>query len=106
MMRLVQVPGSRRVWALPFLTALCWPAEQGGRRRHKTSVDWVRQMMQQVRRWLPGRRLVVVVDGGFAAVLLALACVKSRVVMLVPQGRADVLGLSGLGAPASLAYAV
>ena len=33
-------------------------------------------MMKQVRRWLPGRRLVLVVDGGFAAVSLALACVK------------------------------
>ena len=82
MMLLVPVPWSRRVWALPFLTALCWPAEQGGRRRHKTSVDWVRQMMKQVRRWLPGRRLVVVVDGGFAAVSLALACVRSRVAMV------------------------
>ena len=82
MMLLVPVPWSRRVWALPFLTALCWPAEKSKRRRHKTSVDWVRQMMKQVRRWLPGRRLVLVVDGGFAAVSLALACVKSRVVMV------------------------
>ena len=39
-------------------------------------------MMQQVRRWLPGRRLVLVVDGGFAAVSLALACVKHQVVMV------------------------
>jgi hypothetical protein len=39
-------------------------------------------MMKQVRRWLPGRRLVLVVDGGFAAVALALACVKQRVVMV------------------------
>jgi hypothetical protein len=45
-------------------------------------VDWVRQMMQQVHRWLPGRRLVLVVDGGFAAVSLALACVKIQVVMV------------------------
>jgi hypothetical protein len=82
MMLLVPVPWSRRVWALPFLTTLCWPAEHRGRRRHKTSVDWVRQMMKQVRRWLPGRRLVLVVDGGFAAVALALACVKSRVGMV------------------------
>jgi hypothetical protein len=82
MMLLVPVPWARRVWALPFLTTLCWPAEHRGRRRHKTSVDWVRQMMKQVRRWLPGRRLVLVVDGGFAAVALALACVKSRVVMV------------------------
>src|SRR3989442_5441790 len=82
MMLLVPVPWSRRVWALPFFTALCQPAAKGGQRRHKTSIDWVRQMMQQVRRWLPGRRLVLVVDGGFAAVSLALACVKHRVTMV------------------------
>jgi hypothetical protein len=82
MMLLVPVPWSRRVWALPFLTALCWPAKQHGQRRHKTSVDWVRQMMKQVRRWLPGRRLVLVVDGGLAAVALVLACIKSKVIMV------------------------
>jgi hypothetical protein len=82
MMLLVPVPWSRRVWALPFLTAWCWPAEKGSQRRHKTSIDWVRQMIKQVRRWLPGRRLVLVVDGGFAAVSLALACVKQRAVMV------------------------
>jgi hypothetical protein len=82
MMLLVPVPWSRRVWALPFLTALCWPQQKRGTRRHKTSVDWVRQMMKQVRRWLPGRRLVLVVDGGFAAVSLALACVKSQVTIV------------------------
>jgi len=76
------VPWSRRVWALPFLTALCWPAKKSGQRRHKTSVDWVRQMMKQVRRWLPGRRVVLVVDGGFSAVSLALACVKNHVAMV------------------------
>jgi len=32
--------------------------------------------MKPVRRWLPGRQVVVVVDGGYAAVSLALACVK------------------------------
>jgi len=82
MMLLVPVHWARRVWALPFLTALGWPAEPRGRRRHKTSVDWVRHMIKHVRRWLPGRRLVLVVDGGFAAVSLALACVKSRVGMV------------------------
>jgi DDE superfamily endonuclease len=82
MMLLVPVPWSRRVWALPFLTALCRPADPATPRRHKTSVDWVRQMMRQVRRWLPGRPLVLVVDGGFAAVSLALACVKSQVTMV------------------------
>jgi DDE superfamily endonuclease len=82
MMLLVPVPWSQRVWALPFLTALCWPEKKRDPRQHKTSVDWVRQMMRQTRRWLPGRCLVLVVDGGFAAVSLALACVKSKVVMV------------------------
>jgi DDE superfamily endonuclease len=82
MMLLVQVPWARRIWALPFLTVLCWPAQKSSRQRHKTSVDWVRQMMQQVRRWLPGRKLVLVLDGGFAAVSLALACVRCQVVMV------------------------
>ena len=82
MMRLVPVPWGWRVWALPFLAALCWPAEQSGRRRHKTSIDWVRQMRPHVRRWLPDRRLVLVVDGGFAVVSLALACVEQQVLMV------------------------
>jgi DDE superfamily endonuclease len=64
------------------LTVLCWPAAKRGPRRHKTSIDWVRQMMQQVRRWLPRRRIVLVVDGGFTAVSLALACVTHQVVMV------------------------
>jgi hypothetical protein len=82
MMLLVPMPWSRRVWALPFLTALCWPANKDSLRRHKTSIDWVRQMMTQVRRWLPDRQLALVVDGGFAAVALALACVQSRAAMV------------------------
>src|SRR5512146_3137023 len=39
-------------------------------------------MTPQVRRWRPGRPLVLVVEGGFAAVSLALACVKSQVPMV------------------------
>lgn len=82
MMVLVAVPWSRRVWALPFLTVLCWPKDKTGPQRHKTSVDWVRQLMKQVRRWLPRRALVLVLDGGFAVVSLALACVGADVVMV------------------------
>jgi hypothetical protein len=82
MMLLVPVPWAQRVWALPFLTVLCWPPTSRHQRRHKTSVDWVRQMMKQTRRWLPGRLLVLVVDGGFATVALAWACVNSQVTMV------------------------
>jgi hypothetical protein len=56
-MVLVPVPWSQRVWALPFLTTLSWPEGAGRRPRHKTSVDWARQMVLQVRRWLPEREL-------------------------------------------------
>lgn len=79
---LIPVPWSERVWALPFLTALSRPEGKGSHRRHKTSIDWARQMVGQVRRWLPGRELVLVVDGGFAAVALAASCVRREVTMV------------------------
>ncbi len=79
---LVRVPWSTRVWALPFLTVLGWPKDKHGKRGPKTSVRIVRQMMCQVRRWLPERMIVLVVDGSFAAVSLALACTKQDVVMV------------------------
>jgi hypothetical protein len=82
LMVLVPVPWSQRVWALPFLTTLSWPEGAGRRPRHKTSVDWARQMVLQVRRWLPERELILVLDGGFAAVDLARACQRHRVTMI------------------------
>jgi hypothetical protein len=82
LMVLVPVPWSRRIWALPFLTALSWPEGSGRRAPHKTSIDWARQMVVQVRRWLPARRLILVLDGGFAAVELAHACQRHRVTMI------------------------
>jgi len=72
LMLLVPIPWARRVWALPFLTALA-PSEryyQDRVRRHKKLTDWARQMLLQVRRWLPKRFLVVVADNGFAVLEL------------------------------------
>jgi hypothetical protein len=82
LMVLVPVPWSQRVWALPFLTALSWPEGAGRRTAHKTALDRARQMVLQVRRWLPERELILVVDGGFAAVDLARACQRHRVTMI------------------------
>src|SRR4051794_4407551 len=79
LMILVPVPWSQRVWALPLLTTLSWPEGRGRRATHKTSIDLARQMVLQVRRWLPGRELILVVDGGFAAVKLASACQRHQV---------------------------
>ena len=69
MMLLVPIPWAARVWALPFLTALS-PSQrchdsQG--RRHKKLTDWARQMLKQVRRWLPDRPIILVADSAFAA---------------------------------------
>jgi hypothetical protein len=82
MMLLVPVPWARRVGAMPFLTALGRPAKPQDQRRHQTSGDGVWHMITPVRRWLPGRRGVPVVDGGVAAVSLALACVTHQGVMV------------------------
>jgi DDE superfamily endonuclease len=69
LMLLAEIPWAGRVWALPFLTLLA-PSErydQKRQRRHKTLPDWGRQMVLQLRRWLPDRPLVLVVDSGYAA---------------------------------------
>lgn len=69
LMLLAEIPWAGRVWALPFLTLLA-PSKrynQKRQRRHKTLPDWGRQMLLQLRRWLPDRPLVLVVDSGYAA---------------------------------------
>jgi hypothetical protein len=82
LMILVPVPWSQRVWALPVLTTLCWPEGTARRATHKTSVDLARQLVLQVRRWLPERRLILVLDGGFAAIELVLACQRRQITMI------------------------
>lgn len=76
MMLIVPVPWSSRPWALPFLTMNA-PSEatnQANGKSHKTSIDWIQQMVCLVRRWLRGRVLVLVTDGGLTAVKLGLTC--------------------------------
>ena len=76
MMLVVKLPWAKRPWALPFLTVLA-PSERANaklQRRHKTVVKWTRQMIAQVRRWWPRRRIVLIGDGAYAAVGLALWC--------------------------------
>src|SRR5512147_298534 len=82
LMILIPVPWSDRVWALPVLTTLCWPEGAGRRATRKTSLHLARQMVLQVRRWLPERELILVLDGGFAAVDLARACQRHQVTMI------------------------
>jgi len=72
LMLLVPIPWVSWVWALPFLTVLA-PSErynQERRRQHKKLTDWARQMLDQVRRWVPRREVIVVADSSFAVLTL------------------------------------
>jgi DDE superfamily endonuclease len=75
LMLLVPIPWAGRVWALPFLTALA-PSERYAQqhgRRHKPITLWARQLVRQVRRWLPARQLVLVAASSYAALDLLAA---------------------------------
>lgn len=52
-------------------------------RQHKTAVDILMTMIRLVARWAPGRMKVLVVDGGFAALKLALVCAELKETALV-----------------------
>jgi hypothetical protein len=98
MMLLVRLPWAPRAGALPFLTVLA-PSERADvkmNRRHKTIVGWARQMIAQVRRWFPQRRIVLMGDGAYAALARVLWCMGMRQpVTLVTRLRLD----AGLYAP-------
>jgi hypothetical protein len=92
MMLLVPIPWAARIWALPFLTALAPSARYYEKRHrgHKTLSTWGRQMICQLRRWLPDRAIVVVADSAYAVIEL-LACCASlvRPVTMVTRLRMD-----------------
>jgi hypothetical protein len=92
MMLLAPIPWAKRVWALPFLTVLA-PSERYHQERgvrHKKLTDIARQMIIQVRRWLPNRALVVVADSTYAAIELLAVCVGLSVpVAMITRLRLD-----------------
>ena len=99
LMWLGRIPWAGRRWALPFLTVLA-PSEryyQERGRPHKKVTDWARQMVLQLRRWLPRRPLVLVGDSGYAVLdLLHLCQSLSEPVTLITRLRLD----AGLYTPA------
>lgn len=92
LMLLAPIPWAGQVWALPFLTTLAASERysERHRQRHKALTDWSRQLLLQVRRWLPEREVVMVADGGFAALdLLTRLAGLSRPITCITRLRLD-----------------
>lgn len=76
LMWLAHIPWAERIWALPIVTALA-PSEryyEDSVRKPKKLSDWARQLIFQLRRWLPTRALVVVADQSYAVLDLLHGC--------------------------------
>ena len=83
-MLLVPIPWAERTWALPFFAVLA-PSEryhQEHNKRHKTLSVWARQMLMQVRRWLPERSLIFVGDGSYSVLDLLLAAGRQHITLV------------------------
>jgi hypothetical protein len=90
-MLLAEIPWAGRVWALPFLTALC-PSEryhQQRGQRHKTLPEWAGQLIGLLHRWLPGREVVVVADSSYAVIELLKQVSDTPDVSLITRLRLD-----------------
>jgi hypothetical protein len=90
-MVLAEIPWAGRVWALPFLTALC-PSEryhQQRGQRHKSLPQWAGQLIGLIHRWLPGRKVVVVTDSSFAVIELLKQVSDTSEVSLLSRLRLD-----------------
>lgn len=83
-MLLTPVPWSTRLWALPFLTLLTPSMRSCQSRgvRYKTLGHWARQSMLQLRRWLPGRRIVLIGDNNYSVLELLASANKSRITLV------------------------
>ncbi len=77
---LVAVPWSKRPWALPFMVILTLAPRTSEKlhKPHRTLVDWAVFMIGKVRRWQPDREIILVGDGGYAAVVLVQRCQRLK----------------------------
>jgi DDE superfamily endonuclease len=90
-MVLAEIPWAKRVWALPFLTALC-PSQryhQQRGQRHKSLPQWAGQLIGLIHRWLPGRQVVVVTDSTYAVIELLKQVSETPEVSLITRLRLD-----------------
>jgi hypothetical protein len=87
---LVSVPWSQREWALPFL-AVPVLSEKTCLKRHKphrSGIWWTGFLLTKIRAWYPDTEIVLVADGGFAAIELV-ACCQRLQIKLISRLRPD-----------------
>lgn len=95
----IQLPWSKRKWALPILTILMPPEnplstsknahDLKKTKKHKTLTQWTCQAVKLLRRWLgPTIKITVVADSAFATYLLANTCIDLGIT-LVSRMRLD-----------------
>lgn len=95
----IQLPWSKRKWALPVLTILMPPEnplstsknthDLNKTAKHKTLTQWTCQTVKLLRRWLgPTIKITVVADSAFATYLLANTCIDLGIT-LVSRMRLD-----------------
>jgi len=77
---LVPVPWSERAWALPFMVILTLAPRTSEKmhKPHRTLVDWAMFMIERVRRWQPENEIILVGDGGYAAIVLIQHCQRLK----------------------------
>lgn len=76
---------SARSFALPFMTILqpSTRSDKNANRRHKTTIDWTRQALKLIVRWIGSLVPIIIVgDGGFACGILAWQCHKLRITLI------------------------
>jgi hypothetical protein len=87
---LVPVPWASREWALPFMAVPVLSEKTCKRlgKPHRSGVWWTQFLLAKVRAWYPDREMVLVGDGGYAAVELVACCQRLKV-KLVARLRLD-----------------
>jgi len=82
----VKLPWSRAYWALPCLSGLLTTPKVSHAlgQPHKTVAQVAGQMVQWVRRVLPGRRIKLIGDGAYSVIELGLTCLASGVTLIAP----------------------
>lgn len=85
---ILQLPWSKRPWALPYLTVLAHSkkSNESKGKKHRTCVDIAGQMVLVTMRWLKllgaSGQVVFLGDGGYAAVKFMWTCIDTNAILI------------------------